>query len=420
METISVDGYQRPTHNASNKPIHATSAGIVNFWRWFGDSAVVDDKGRPKVVYHGTKRPDRIGNRFRKARATSGPMAYFTESADVAAGYASGKQDTSIEINDWSETYYIMVGKKRVSGLKNIWYRIPLEYRAEFIHNLLGIGHDDNENWTAGVRGYVDERQWKYEVSRHKGNWLMAAFEIFVNSGALHGDEEEFCKLMGMAGIKGVRMEHPYSEFPAVYAVYLFIQNPFVTSDIPLNVVNDINRAGRRQPSPKYSMGADHWDKRTRDPAVWLDVFNSTKDSYLVWTSIPDWVTKVLKKHGYDGIMDTGGKTGGMGHIVWIPFDDKQVKSAVGNRGTFLTKSKLLTNPQRGPATDDGLGQTRSGKGGIYWVAFKPGKKAGYSGKIIPPSYGAWAYGPGNASVEGRHGFSTREEAAAWADSLSH
>ncbi|MBU2249937.1 MAG: hypothetical protein KKD77_24540 [Gammaproteobacteria bacterium] len=53
------------------------------------------------------------------------------------------------------------------------------------------------------------------------------------------------------------------------------------------------------------------------------------------WTSIPDWVTKVLKEKGYDGIKDTGGKYGGTKHSVWIPFDDKQVKSAISNTGAF-------------------------------------------------------------------------------------
>lgn len=32
-----------------------------NFWKWFGDSKVVDDKGNPLVVYHGT---DKILDRF--------------------------------------------------------------------------------------------------------------------------------------------------------------------------------------------------------------------------------------------------------------------------------------------------------------------------------------------------------------------
>jgi len=52
--TITVDGVERPTTNSNGKPIHPTVEGARNFWRWFGESKVTDDQGRPLVVYHGT------------------------------------------------------------------------------------------------------------------------------------------------------------------------------------------------------------------------------------------------------------------------------------------------------------------------------------------------------------------------------
>lgn len=51
---ITVDGTDRPTLSSNGQPIHSTVEGVENFWRWFGDSKVVDDQGRPLVVYHGT------------------------------------------------------------------------------------------------------------------------------------------------------------------------------------------------------------------------------------------------------------------------------------------------------------------------------------------------------------------------------
>jgi len=53
--TINVDGVERPTTNSTGQLIHQTEDGIRNFWKWFGDSKVVDSEGRPLVVYHGTK-----------------------------------------------------------------------------------------------------------------------------------------------------------------------------------------------------------------------------------------------------------------------------------------------------------------------------------------------------------------------------
>ena len=48
----TIDG--KPTRNNLGQLIHPTVEGIKNFWRWFGDSKVVDSKGRPLVMYHGT------------------------------------------------------------------------------------------------------------------------------------------------------------------------------------------------------------------------------------------------------------------------------------------------------------------------------------------------------------------------------
>lgn len=55
--TVTIEGKKRPTRNSEGRLIHSTLQGIRNFWRWFGDSKVVDGKGRPLIVYHGTTAP---------------------------------------------------------------------------------------------------------------------------------------------------------------------------------------------------------------------------------------------------------------------------------------------------------------------------------------------------------------------------
>lgn len=54
-DTINVDGIDRPVTNSNGKPIAQTKEGLRNFWRWFGDSKVVDAEGKPLVVYHATQ-----------------------------------------------------------------------------------------------------------------------------------------------------------------------------------------------------------------------------------------------------------------------------------------------------------------------------------------------------------------------------
>ena len=68
--------------------LEAVSTDTPAFRNWFAGSKVVDAAGNPLPVYHGTARPDRVGTRFRKARATAGPMAYFTSDPEIGSNYA--------------------------------------------------------------------------------------------------------------------------------------------------------------------------------------------------------------------------------------------------------------------------------------------------------------------------------------------
>ncbi|MDD2736065.1 MAG: PBECR2 nuclease fold domain-containing protein [Desulfuromonadaceae bacterium] len=54
-ETISIGGKDRSTKNSKGEYIHATEEGIRNFWKWFGNSTVVDAQGKPLLVYHYTQ-----------------------------------------------------------------------------------------------------------------------------------------------------------------------------------------------------------------------------------------------------------------------------------------------------------------------------------------------------------------------------
>lgn len=54
IPTVTVDGVVRPTMNSLGQPIASSLKAIEAFWRWFGDSKVVDREGRPIVAYHGT------------------------------------------------------------------------------------------------------------------------------------------------------------------------------------------------------------------------------------------------------------------------------------------------------------------------------------------------------------------------------
>jgi hypothetical protein len=92
IREVQVDGAWRPTENANGQQLHSTFAGQQNFWRWFGDSKVVDAKGRPLVVYHGTNQsfdtfdPERAPLTWESDRG----LQFFTSSPAEASSYAKG------------------------------------------------------------------------------------------------------------------------------------------------------------------------------------------------------------------------------------------------------------------------------------------------------------------------------------------
>lgn len=91
-ETITVDGKERPRLNSEGRPIHPTEEGIRNFWRWFGDSRVVDAEGRPVVVYHGTASDIERFDKEKTGKSTKARSAdqvfWFSDNPELANDYA--------------------------------------------------------------------------------------------------------------------------------------------------------------------------------------------------------------------------------------------------------------------------------------------------------------------------------------------
>jgi hypothetical protein len=54
-DTIIVNGIERSALNSDGNYIATSRSALLNFYKWFGNSVVTDNSGRPLVVYHGTK-----------------------------------------------------------------------------------------------------------------------------------------------------------------------------------------------------------------------------------------------------------------------------------------------------------------------------------------------------------------------------
>ena len=312
------------------------------FKAWFGNSKVVDENGDPLVVYHGSKRSDRINasQKFDKRRATSGPMAFFTDDPAIASSYATKKEDTSLPDEEHLAQRFVVKAPGMRTGrrIDEVWWALPPEERARIAERASRIYETDDDQIV------IDDKPRKngignydYELLQARGNHLKALAESWLHSGQLFDEEERFLEVLKLAGMTSpVEYHDPLFEAGGVFPVYLSIQTPLDTDNIPNSVSTALEKAARRQRNPKYDTGKDMWDKSVQRPDEWIyRLQQDAKDGTAhAWTSIPDWVTRVLADFGYDGIKDRGGKKGGDPHTVWIPFDETQVKS-VNNRGTF-------------------------------------------------------------------------------------
>ncbi len=91
-DTINIDGVERTVYNSNGDRIAQSEPALRNFYKWFGDSKVVDEQGRPLVVYHGTKtmrwgKPLPEFSEFSREKLRSGQNSvgfYFGESESFA------------------------------------------------------------------------------------------------------------------------------------------------------------------------------------------------------------------------------------------------------------------------------------------------------------------------------------------------
>lgn len=105
-DTITVDDVERPTTNSTGKPINPTEEGVRNFWRWFGESRVVDEQGRPLVVYHGTRRSFDSFVPSKPRGAFGNPVGiYFDTDRQAAEEYAMDVDGATDEKSRIIEAY---------------------------------------------------------------------------------------------------------------------------------------------------------------------------------------------------------------------------------------------------------------------------------------------------------------------------
>lgn len=323
------------------------------FKKWFGKSKILNSHGDPLIVYHGTARKDRVGTVFRPERATSGPMAFFTDSPEIASNYSRDKTDTSIDYeeedyHDYHRQFRVTLPSGRDIPLERYWNYLSPEERQRIARTAGHIRTDWEGDDSIILDPSTDEANggFRFHLQEARGNALRALVYHWLDSATLFGQEERFLDVLAKLDlpIAPWYRDPDYTE-PGVYACYLHMEHPFRTNGITGKILTSLKAASRKAGNSAQKGGLLSWSKNDLAPETWIDILEEDvkNGTTYAWTTIPDWVTACLKRLGYDGIIDQGGKFHSDIHTVYIPFSPYQLKSATDNNGSFDSGNPDIT-----------------------------------------------------------------------------
>jgi hypothetical protein len=135
--------------NNKNKLIHPTPEGIENFWKWFGDSKVVDDQGRPLIMYHGTRWEFDKFKKNKLGKSIDCPWSnlgfFFTEDYELASKFSNGKK--------WNQDYKSYL---KGSNVIPVYLSMKKPFSSSFANYLVGY----NSEWECNLYSKLKDMGW--------------------------------------------------------------------------------------------------------------------------------------------------------------------------------------------------------------------------------------------------------------------
>lgn len=286
---IDVDGQMRHRHNSLGQPIHHTDEGIKNFHRWFGDSKAVDEHGRPKVFYHGTGADVDAFNPYYnlKSKQLYGAGIYTTDDPSIASSYSETASREHIK-----------------DHLANV---LPLYVKSQ---NVLDID--------APLTHSISHLQKQKGVKAPSSATVKQSIDEYTSSGIMPD--------LDRIGWAHERETGRYVDFSKHKA---YARN---------SVIDAINS---KIESGEFKSGKDLYDRHSK-------VYYNGLNEIGAHNAVPQRLADL----GFDSIKHIGGRNvGWQDHSVVIAFSANQVKSAIGNSGTFNHPKKITESAYDKAAT---------------------------------------------------------------------
>jgi hypothetical protein len=321
------------------------------FKKWFGNSKVVDESGKPKIVYSGHSNVAMYGEKFEPRKGTAGGF-FATENPALASNYSTGKFGGKEYFEGGSQ--YRLEGKNGKFN-KRLW---QIELSPEQKAKLDALTKEKDEYGDSLVRGVNDMMYWAknnkdydpvarrllfqpynlqniHDYMEQMGYTISYADKTEGLSPVEAQTQNDFEDLLDRLGIKW----NSYDKLqPGVLPLYLNVKNPIDTQKpFPVDLLQALKNAS------KYERNTD-W--QTQQRTQWTKDYplkqwvKDIEEGDEYWaTHIPSKAVPIMKSFGYDGIKDWGNKSSKVPiterPVTWIAFDPTQIKSATGNIGTF-------------------------------------------------------------------------------------
>jgi len=315
-----------------------TNIEAPEFQTWFEGSKVVDESGKPLVVYSGHSNVALYGQKYDPKKGSSGGF-YATDSPELASSYATGKVGSQ-ELYQHGDEYRI-AGKNGQYNKKLRQVEITPELKmkideaisatdenGEYVHPIAEMERYIEEN----KRYDADVRRWSYSGGIYNLENIYAFYDYMGDTVAYNDSTGEthsnFDLLLNALGMDW----NSYNKSqPGIMKLYMSIKNPLDSNkQFPLDLLSALEEAARRE---RNKVTGEHWSKLL-SLSEWVEMIKTDTGIHGWATQVPLKAMPIIESFGYDGIIDTSGKGGEDKHGVYVAFYPGQIKS-VFNRGTW-------------------------------------------------------------------------------------
>lgn len=289
-----------------------------NFKKWFGNSKVVDENGKPLICYHGTNRefsefkPSNIVGRSHDA-GFYGDGYYFTFNTwkpKLSKGEASyyGKKVMEVYIKAENPFYFNTLSKYKGNETSLMFYE-PMV----FLRNIAELFPEISAGLTINKRGEYDREDDSYPIHKVSIDILPSLFEKYE---------------------KLIKIDQIYnSGKPSYKRAYVKEEiKSYKDEDGKTHEWIDTEHFGR------YNNDTSEWEIRMMAIIDAIEKYEGIEADFMpegYMTRHPE-ITEMIKSKGHDSIMQSSS-----GDEV-VVFSPNQIKSATNNNGNFDINSNNI------------------------------------------------------------------------------